>query len=117
MIIWPFCICVIAAMPDWVSSAYTSRCTLPLGSLHSSPRASPAADAARVNAAVAAIATAFLVNIVVSIVSLVWVIDRRALEYSPYAIERTTAAARKQLLKFVEDDDEIAGPRSLSKSS
>ena len=36
-------------------------------------------------------------------------IDRRALEYSPYAIERTTAAARKQLLKFVEDDDAITG--------
>jgi hypothetical protein len=33
------------------------------------------------------------------------VIDRRALEYSPYAIEVTTPAARKQLLKFVEDDD------------
>ena len=40
-------------------------------------------------------------------------IDRRALEYSPYAIERTTAAARKQLLKFVEDDDKTTGPRSL----
>jgi len=45
------------------------------------------------------------------------VIDRRALEYSPYAIERTTAAARKQLLKFVEDDDKTTGPRSLSTSS
>jgi len=44
------------------------------------------------------------------------VIDRRALEYSPYAIERTTAAARQQLSNFVEDD-EVSRARSLSKSS
>jgi hypothetical protein len=45
-----------------------------------------------------------------------WVIDRRALEYSPYVIERTTAAARQQLSNFVEDGA-VSRARLLSKSS
>ena len=44
-------------------------------------------------------------------------VDQQAGKCSLQSREATTAAGRKQLLKFVEDDDDIIGPGSLSKSS
>jgi hypothetical protein len=64
---------------------------------------------AKVSAAAAAYPTDFIVVIVVSVLS-----DQLAARCSLQACDVTTPAARKQLLKFVEDNDECIGPGSLS---
>ena len=93
---------------------------LALGVLASDRRSPPSPavkDVAKVNAAAAAYATALHRHHRGLHSEFRWAIDRRALEYSPQACERHNAGRKKQLLKFVEDDDGIARRRSLSKSS
>src|SRR5678816_2903351 len=71
MISCPLGVCVMAAMPDWVSSAYTSRLAWPFWSVAAwsspPPQALSAAAAENANAAAAADATSLLVAIVVSV--------------------------------------------------